>query len=694
MNMKGKKLIASLITVIATLCVFFGQTASYAVQTDKFYVGITAKRTNSTPNTAYSIGNPTTSGGATVWDLISYGEDGTTLTNKNLYCVKGEVGDTWLSDPTAKVEYTKGYDLKTDPDKTSILSDISTRFNNITTSNYYNILWIVDNLYIPSSTEYSNDSTKQAEARKALLRAAGIDYDDTSDILNDIKDDDEYKITDDDIEVVQQLALWYYTNSDEELFHKTADNMFDSSLFVNSSLTADTWKVLKTINNPELYGDYKTVQLKRLYNYLINTPENIQSQYNASNDIKSPVTISEGTLGVQTTGDGKYLLGPISVTKNNNFPYTLEVTLTNQGGTTIPSSDYSIVNASGNAIDINSANSFYIKANSSDVNVTVTVNYYVSTAVEWLNGGDNTDREQPVLEVKKKLIQVPYNLTPNDSKFDLALRKFITAVSSDVTIDDSDKVTGREPVVSNLDALKAGTVTTATYTHPKTALTVKDGDYIEYTIRVYNEGNVSGYAREITDYILENRGLEFVEPGEGEGQSKVNKDFGWVKSGNKVTTDYLKDTLLNAFNDSRTTLDYQDIKIEFKVKKPTDYTKGSELVNIAEISKARKEGSSSDIVEGDDRDSNPSDVKDDKYNYPDDGYTADHQHEDDIDFEPINLFEFDLRLRKFISAVSSDGATFEEGEYLTGSASREPEVSYENGNFAYEHSKTSVPVKT
>ena len=52
-------------------------------------------------------------------------------------------------------------------------------------------------------------------------------------------------------------------------------------------------------------------------------------------------------------------------------------------------------------------------------------------------------------------------------------------------------------------------ITTATYNHPKTPVTVQIKDTVIYTIRVYNEGELDGYANEVTDYLPEE--LEFYQ---------------------------------------------------------------------------------------------------------------------------------------------------------------------------------------
>lgn len=83
-------------------------------------------------------------------------------------------------------------------------------------------------------------------------------------------------------------------------------------------------------------------------------------------------------------------------------------------------------------------------------------------------------------------------------RFDLALRKFITRVNSS---DGSTIYNERTPLINSSSILGLKYRTTAYYYHTKTPVTVKKGDVIRYTIRIYNEGEIDGYAKEITDYL-------------------------------------------------------------------------------------------------------------------------------------------------------------------------------------------------
>jgi len=205
---------------------------------------------------------------------------------------------------------------------------------------------------------------------------------------------------------------------------------------------------------------------------------------------------------------------------------------------------------------------------------------------------------------------------------------------------------------------------------------VKPGDTVIYSIRVYNEGEIDGYADLIVDTLPE--GLEF--------HSSVykNVDYGWTLvegTENTYKTDYLsyeKDT--NKGKDNSTLIkaytgqgeaDYQEIYIVCKVKE--DVTKQDSLLNVAQIA--------------DDSDSNGKDIND-KDSIPGtlDGEDKWKQ-EDDLDIEILQLQEFDLALRKFITQI-------ENGENVEEVTSRIPQVSYdkEAGKLVYTHSKDALVV--
>ena len=281
---------------------------------------------------------------------------------------------------------------------------------------------------------------------------------------------------------------------------------------------------------------------------------------------------------------------------------------------------------------------------------------------------------------------------PNpEREFDLSLRKFITAVN-DKAVEGEES---REPKVDlstliNGDPKKNGEKT-ATYTHTKEPKLVNPKDIVEYTLRIYNEGELDGYASRIIDDVP--AGVTMVAPEyDEEGKpSNKNAEYRWImykeltdtdkeneennsKSVIKyedkyyietekaeeaviISTDYLSmengenlateedkenPNLIKAFNGEE--LDSRDIKVEFKVNVASDNK--TIITNYAQISENHGKDGTPVI----DRDSTPNEWK---------------ENEDDQDVEHLKVNWFDLALYKWVSStiVTEDGKT---KEYASG----------------------------
>ena len=233
-------------------------------------------------------------------------------------------------------------------------------------------------------------------------------------------------------------------------------------------------------------------------------------------------------------------------------------------------------------------------------------------------------------------------IVPNEKKeFDLSLRKFITEVNGKV-LEES-----REPKV-DISKLASGESTTATYTHPKDPVDVNPTDVVTYTIRVYNEGEVDGFASKVMDDIPE--GLVFLP------ENEINKEYKWVmyrevkdnenvipesvktyngkayvitnkaEEAEYIETEYLDNALIKAFDGK--TLDYKDVKVAFKVVEPA--TSDRILTNYAQITED-KDSNGNPVI---DRDSTPNEWNDG---------------EDDQDIDKVKVRYFDLALRKWVT---------------------------------------------
>ena len=210
---------------------------------------------------------------------------------------------------------------------------------------------------------------------------------------------------------------------------------------------------------------------------------------------------------------------------------------------------------------------------------------------------------------------------------------FITGVNGKDLKDENGNYL-REPVV-DVTPLVNGTDSTAIYNHPKTPVALKIEDKVTYTIRVYNEGEIDGYATIVSDYLPPY--LIFVE------DSKINEEYGWEVSedGRVVKTSYLSDKEISAFNG--TELDYEDLKIECQIS--PEAVVHQNITNIAEITEDDNE------YDVPDRDSTPDDIDEDLPededlpNYKDEESDKPYVpgNEDDDDFEKVYVKEFDLK---------------------------------------------------
>ena len=292
-----------------------------------------------------------------------------------------------------------------------------------------------------------------------------------------------------------------------------------------------------------------------------------------------------------------------------------------------------------------------------------------SDTEKWVKYEDDEDYDKVILQ-----------------SFDLSLRKFVIAVSKDNIIEDSEYLKNedgtytRAPIV---DTSKLNTtdengkiITTAVYSSSKEPVEILKNDIVIYMIRVYNEGDLDGYASEITDYLPPY--LEYVD-------SDFNETYGWEVSedGRTVKTTYLdnqKISKITTNSNGEIVLSYKEVPIMCKV---TDDAEGK-ITNIAEVTEIKDENKN-DI---EDRDSKPSNVDlpsdEDLPEYKDDetGEFVPGQ-EDDDDFEKLEVKKFDLALNKFITGVNDEEIT-----------SRIPQVKYDeqSGKITYETTKDPLDV--
>ena len=654
---KFKKLVSSILITMLTVATLGSISAVKAASAGPLYLGIVSLR-----RAGYGYQQE----GSKVWKIAEYdSENGKTADlSKTIYCIKGGPGFGSSDMATGGVptisKYTQKFNLKD-------LASIPSTYSKIlpTGSNYNSLMWLLDNIYIMPAI-----GTDNTTAREEFLK---------SKIPNELYE----LITDDDIDAVQQLAIWYFTNPSGDKYHYETSNFK-----INSIANVDS----NYASMGDIFGDDgwdREDAIEALFQYYI-TNAKANSNYKSTNNTTSPIEIVKSNATMTKVGSN-YVAGPYKINQLLNVDYTLNATFTDINGTTITPS-IGIKDVSGNVTATTKTlkelvgQEFYLimptSSNISGIKMTVNTSY-TSKTVDYWSVADAPTTEQPVVIVN----ETPLNFSDATSivvpkPFDLSLRKFITNING-------TEITNRIPQV-DVSKLASGEATTATYNHTKTPLKVAIGDVVTYTIRVYNEGDIDGYVEEITDHLPDQ--LEFIV------DDQVNIEYGWKIASSTdlktIKTEYLSKAnettdganKISAFNG--TTLAYKDVKIKCRVV-ATD-PMADKITNIADITKFT-DGDGNTVT---DRDSQENNVNlptgKDLENYRDSEINRGEEYipgqQDDDDFEKLTLKEFDLSLRKFITGVNGTAIT-----------NREPQVNVtplKNGGTTaiYNHPKTPVSV--
>lgn len=678
LKLRGIKTTAIIIAIMLIISVIAIPNTANAMELP-MYLGIVEVKTNDTPNLGYSIGNVNVNGesnSSKIWNIVEYTGKGQTSSlkadgAKNIYSLKAGIGFTNIG---KRDEYTMSFNMKTQKEEISATSDIlksivegtvpytNEKGQTVQVSKYNAILALGDMLYL-----INDDDAIKAE----YLKNAGIELNELDDVV----------LTEDEISAVQQSAIWYFTNYEK-----------DSTKFDKTEESGWFWY---TDNGTTYQVSPKQEQAEKLYKYLIDTAKQNASKYeNIQETSEAPIALATKNLEYKEK-ENNYILGPITIAEQiATIPYTIDFSL-KANGNTIDKSEYKLLNANeqqveeGTTIKDLIGQDFYIsvpKTKGKAFSISTKINYSNVVLNLYTAPGNAV---QPVLIPEEKQIEVAPEISiqiTSEELFDLKLVKRITAVNDKSVQERIEKVD-----ISKLNTVdeNKNKITTGDYTLNKKPIGVKKGDIVTYTLRIYNEGTIDGYASKITEKIPE--GLEFLWS--GKSAEELEKDTELTKSersaiefnqkylwGNfeydeetrekivQISTDYLSKenetthngNLIKSFGENDGTKTEKDIsykEVSVKMKVISEDVAGTIIKNESSITGAtNNEGK---IIE--DRDS-----KTDIFA----------KYEDDEDYDNIILQTFDLALRKFIVAISKDDV-IENEEYLRnddGSYQRAPVV--------------------
>ena len=671
--MKQKRIALIVVTMILVITGILGQFVSNA----DGGISVNRRQYNSQGG-SYALNN--NSNVEIFWNLYE-----TSDANKTLYCVKAGYGQRWSQTGSAgfePVNYTLSYDMKPSKienggkvlDQTKV-EELKNALglcdsDNSIKENYNSIVWILENMYVPKSF---TSETEKNTAKMALLNAAKIMYGkDPNGDEDDPKNHDLYYydttavsgayafvlkqnttrvvdtvnnkymsvvLSDEDIEAVQQAAIWYFTNRNSGGYDKKSDNYWlnyklgTANKEVDSTTPREGYSSITNLRTERIditntnYGDIINTQANLLYRYLINSAEEVkdddiylsglvQNEPSVVVDTTNGVRLDDGgtyyIAPVQKSGEDYYAIGPIKIQKNGNANidsivleeegYGINTEITNcKVAETLTGSQqaYSEEIIKDDYIKYNK--SFYIFIPKESVfgliSFRLSYNYQKTTETLWLEG---TKEEQPLVEVSKTPANESILITsviPQEKIIDLALRKVITGVKrGNETISIVNK--NGDNAIRNM-TVDASTLrnsdTTATYRHRKDPVLVKEGDIIEYKLKIYNEGESKGFASQIIDQLP--AGMIWVDSNKDtENEGKIISDIKQYKY--KVTWNTEKNQIilaiddndlagiipLNEFNKNDKVLDYDEITIYCKI--PNTVSENTIFTNIAYISEA------------------------------------------------------------------------------------------------------------
>ena len=573
-------------------------------------------------------------------------------------------------------------------------------------------------------------------------------YYDTESKFNNVE------LTDDIVEVAQQAAIWYFTNYLENNSENSETyNVRTQGLnLVCSNGTTETishnWKPLeddifsvetdrwedqaKNKRKKAEVGKWKQEMATILCWYLIDAANNNASSATPTSQ-GVPVKIAPETANLAekiVNNTNYYVVGPVKIDETRVAVYSLNNTISVNEDT---STGAYISNAEGKKDSNQTLNNhigknIYIaipksKVSGNNIQITFDGSYKTNEKKLLIS---TTKTEQPVVEITPK--DKPFELkvtTPIQKEFDLALRKVITKIASS---DGKTKTVINEKGVNAERKVTVDTTTipnTATYKHRKDPVVVEKGDIVTYSITIYNEGEMAGYAKTIVDKLpqgLALKGYTANKTTTGTYKSgNINYSYVYDNTNNTITfTNVSKNTL--AAYAGQNNLASETIQIECEVIQEPSSSTNTYLTNIAYISGAHNTETNQDVVQ--DRDSrtdrNPTanqNTTGDKYtgyhggnnnngdntkNVYNDGTNNDDYfpgREDDDDFEIVVIKPavFDLALQKYIAEIMPENIPDSDSTTKVRNAPTIDTTKLANGTATtatYTQDKTPIKVKS
>ena len=309
-----------------------------------------------------------------VWKIVTY--NGQTIDyDKAIYCLKAEQGFYTSSPGVFRQEYHTSYDFKTKSSMPTLP---------VAEEDYNSIIWILNHAYIQSAETATQD-------KATLLVNAGISG--------------TIELTDDDLDVIQQLAIWYFTNKEDAVYHTDFNGEPSLQVVLEAKKSSDggieDYKAIEDKNKTRFD------QMEQLFKYLVTSAKTATESSNAN---EAPLSLNQTTPTATVEGEN-YVIGPYTINKNNDTPYTLNITVTDRNGNNLEGK-YTLLDS--NKADITDktitdlvGQAFYLKIpattisaeNIDGIKFSMNGTYRATTATYWTSSTNNT--VQPIVVIER-----------------------------------------------------------------------------------------------------------------------------------------------------------------------------------------------------------------------------------------------------------------------------------------------------
>ena len=418
-----KKSVILKIAVMIIILLYMLSIGVQAVSSGSYYFKITNERTEGNDTLIYAF-QPKSGNLKYVWNVQRSDEDG-----KTYYCLaqgygnfgnfsSGVAGTPSLVTGTSESSYSGGYKLKSEREALNIYN--GTAGDTLTGTTYNKVLWILDHIYIDGEDKLA-DFLKNIPLDNLAKEAYG-EYENAYEIMDQTsKLNSQAVLTASDIEVVQQLAIWHFTNPE------VVDGFPTIKVAVNGSSIGTYSQIYLTTIGQTSVGEIKNDLARMVYNYLIKEAESVDENYTGDTKTTALAYINSAAQPV------------VTVTREREFSgsYNVVVKKVDENGNTLSGAKFTY-----NGTEYTATNGTVTIA--SDVKITETENIdkYIIQEIK-APTGYKAYNEQITLNVAKKAIDEELKYVIDTSK--TVLDK--TSINSEYVEIDIDEETSTITII-------------------------------------------------------------------------------------------------------------------------------------------------------------------------------------------------------------------------------------------------------